>query len=71
VFARLSISPFFSKYIALWMSFCLVAVLILVWDRKRLLPEWREYWSFLWVPWKVCFRARAFLRDVRGALNRR
>jgi hypothetical protein len=57
----LSISPFFIKYIALWASFCLAAVFILMWDRKRLLPEWREYWSFLCVPWKLCLFAPAFL----------
>ena len=57
----LSISPFFAKYIAAWASFCLVAILILVRDRKRLLPEWREYLSFLNVPWKLCLFAPAFL----------
>jgi hypothetical protein len=54
------ISPFFVKYIAIWTSFCLVALLILAWDRKRLLPEWREYWRFLCVPWKVCLFVPAF-----------
>jgi hypothetical protein len=48
-----SISPFFVRYIAIWTSFCFVALLILVWDRKRLLPEWREYFPFLAVPWKL------------------
>src|ERR1700722_13273157 len=57
----LSISPFFIKYIATWASFCLVAVFILVWDRKRLPPEWREYVSFLSVPWKLCLFAPALL----------
>jgi hypothetical protein len=57
----LSISPFFVKYMALWASFCLLAVLILAWDRKRLLPEWREYLRFLCVPWKLCLFAPAFL----------
>src|SRR3984957_14853042 len=62
------ISPFFVKYIAIWTSFCLVALLILAWDRKRLLPEWRltddETWdwvtgsgmailTFLTAPWVV------------------
>ena len=56
-----NISPFFVKYIALWGSFCLIAVFILVSDRKRLLPEWREYLSFLCVPWKLCLFAPAFL----------
>src|ERR1700721_1833953 len=54
------ISPFFVKYIAIWTSFCLVALLILAWDRKRLLPEWREYRRFLCVPWKVCLFVPAF-----------
>ena len=57
----LSVSPFFIKYIAGWASFCLIAVLILAWDRKRVLPEWREYWSFLCVPWKLCLFAPALL----------
>jgi len=47
------LSSFFFKYIAIWMSFCLLAVLILVWDRKRLYIEWLEYRSFLCVPWKL------------------
>jgi hypothetical protein len=57
----LSISPFFVKYIAVWAAVCLVAVFIMVWDRKRLLPELREYWSFLCVRWKLCLFAPAFL----------
>jgi hypothetical protein len=56
-----SISPFFVKYIAAWVSFCLLAIFILVWDRKRLLPEWREYLSFLSVPWKLCLFVPAFI----------
>jgi hypothetical protein len=56
-----SISPFFVNYIAIWASFCLAAVLILVWDRKRLLQEWREYLRFLCVPWKLCVFAPAFI----------
>ena len=54
-------SPFFVKYIAIWASFCLIAVFILVWDRKRLVPEWREYLSFLFVPWKLWLFVPAFL----------
>src|ERR1700722_16150719 len=69
------ISPFLAKYIALWTSFCLVALLILAWDRKRLLREWREYWLFLWVPWKVCLFVPAFFfvtfAGRLGALGRR
>ena len=57
----LSISPFFVNYIAVWLSFCLAALLILLWDRKRLLPEWREYFSFLCVPWKLWLFVPAFL----------
>jgi hypothetical protein len=57
----ISISPFFVKYIVIWASFCLVAVFVLVWDRKRLIPEWREYWRFLSVPWKLCLFVPAFL----------
>ena len=56
-----SISPFFVKYMAIWVSFCLVAVLILVWDRKSLIHEWREYWGFLCVPWKLWTFVPAFL----------
>jgi hypothetical protein len=57
----ISISPFFAKYIAIWASFCLVALVILLWDRKRLLPEWREYLRFLCVSWKLCLFAPAFI----------
>jgi hypothetical protein len=57
----LSISPFFLKYMAIWVSFCAVAVLILVWDRKRLFLEWREYLRFLSVPWKLCLFVLAFV----------
>jgi hypothetical protein len=53
--------PFFVKYVAIWASFCLAAVSILVWDRKRVLPEWREYLSFLCVPWKLCLFAPALI----------
>ena len=56
-----SISPFFDRYIAIWTSFCFVAVLILVLDRKRLVPEWREYWRFLTVPCKLWLFVPAFL----------
>ena len=55
------ISPFFFKYTAIWASFCVVAVLILVWDRKRLVREWREYWWFLSVPWKLWLFVPAFI----------
>jgi hypothetical protein len=54
-------SPFLTKYITLWASFCLVAVVVLAWDGKRLMPEWREYWRFLTVPWKLWLFVPAFL----------
>jgi len=59
--SALGISPFFVKYLVMWGSFCLVAVSILVWDRKRLLPEWREYLRFLSVPWKLWLFVPALL----------
>jgi hypothetical protein len=57
----LSVSPFFLKYIAIWTAFCLIAAGILVWDRKRLVSEWREYSRFLSVPWKLCLFAPALI----------
>jgi hypothetical protein len=48
-----AISSFFACYIALWVSICVIAGIILVWDRRRLLPEWRAYLRFLGVPWKL------------------
>jgi hypothetical protein len=56
-----NISPFFVKYIAIWISCCLAAVFILVWNRKRVRSEWRQYLSFLCVPWKLCLFVPAFL----------
>jgi hypothetical protein len=56
-----ALSPFFVKYIAIWVSFCLVAVFVLVWDRKRLVPESLEYRRFLCVPWKLWVFAPAFV----------
>lgn len=47
------ISPFVAKYIACWTSFCLIALIILLKDWRRLLPEWRTYLGFLSVPWKL------------------
>jgi hypothetical protein len=47
------ISPFFAKYLLSWISFCFVAASILLKDAKRLLPEWRQYAKFLFVPWKL------------------
>jgi hypothetical protein len=55
-----SLSPFFLIYMAAWVSFCVAAAVLLVRDRRRLLPEWRRYWDFLCMPWKVCLFAIAF-----------
>lgn len=55
-----SLSPFFLIYVASWVSFCAAAVVLLVRDRTRLLPEWRSYLGFLFVPWKLCLFAIAF-----------
>jgi hypothetical protein len=48
-------------YIAFWVLFCLIAIAILYKDRKQLYPEWREYWRFLCVPWKLAIFVPAFL----------
>jgi hypothetical protein len=56
-----SVSRFFAWYIASWASFCLIAISILVWDRKHLVAEWREYWRFLCVPWKLWLFVPALL----------
>jgi hypothetical protein len=61
IFRVVNISPFLVKYIAIWASFCLVAVFILVWDRKHFFSEWREYLRFLIVPWKLWLFVPAFL----------
>jgi hypothetical protein len=55
------ISPFFVKYIAAWVSFCLAAVILTVRDKRTLFPEWRSYVVFLFVPWKLCLFAIAFV----------
>jgi hypothetical protein len=58
---NLRISPFFVEYIALWVSFCLIAGFILLMDRKRIWREWRAYFDFLFVPWKFYLFVPAFL----------
>jgi hypothetical protein len=55
------VSQFFGWYIAIWVSFCVVAAAIVSLDRKRFIPESREYWGFLCVPWKLCLFVPAFL----------
>ena len=54
------ISAFFGWYIAIWVSFSIVAAAILSLDLKRLIPEWREYLRFLTVPWKLWLFVPAF-----------
>jgi hypothetical protein len=48
-------------YILVWGSYCLLASVILVQDRKTLLPEWRHYLRFLSITWKLAVFAPAFL----------
>lgn len=54
-------SPLFAKYIAFWVLFCLLAIFILLADRKQLRREWQAYLAFLFVPWKLCLFVPAFL----------
>ncbi|HEY8027854.1 MAG TPA: hypothetical protein VIF60_25170 [Burkholderiaceae bacterium] len=49
-----AIPPFFLKYTADWILFCLAAVVILMRDRRQVAAEWRDYLPFLFVPWKWC-----------------
>ncbi len=48
-------------YVAFWVSFCLLAVGILLKDWKHLRPEWRNYLRFLCVPWKLSIFVPALL----------
>jgi len=52
---------FFHVYIILWVSFCLLALGILLKDQKQLRAEWRDYFHFLCVPWKLAIFVPAFL----------
>ena len=54
-------TPALWAYVACWATFVLVAVAILVHDRRRLLPEWRTYLRFLVLPWKVALFVPALL----------
>lgn len=47
-------------YVAGWLSFCLLAIGILVHDRHRVQVEWNGYWNYLTMRWKVCSFALAF-----------
>ncbi len=48
-------------YVACWASFCIVALVLLLSDAKRLLPEWRQYLRFLTLRWKLAIFIPAFL----------
>jgi hypothetical protein len=50
-----------SQYIVLWASFCLLAGYVVFLDREQLWPEWRAYFAFLFVPWKLGLFVPAFL----------
>jgi hypothetical protein len=51
----------YAAYVALWAAFCGAALCILAADRKHLLPEWRRYLRFLFLPWKLCLFVPALL----------
>jgi len=40
-------------YPALWVSFCILALAMMLKERKQIQPEWRDYLRFLCVPWKL------------------
>ncbi len=44
---------FLVKYTVGWISFCLIALVLLIKDARFLASEWQKYWSFLTVPWKL------------------
>jgi hypothetical protein len=47
------LSPFHLRYVAGWVSFCLLALLLAIRDGKALIPEWRLYRTLLGVRWKL------------------
>lgn len=59
--ASLHLSSFERAYVAAWIGCCLVATLILIFDRKRWVDEWHRYFKFLAAPWKLGTFAIAFL----------
>ncbi len=48
-------------YVIFWVSFCIVALGILVKDRKQLCLEWGDYIRFLFIQWKLAIFVPAFL----------
>jgi hypothetical protein len=48
-------------YLAAWASFCLLAVGIILYDRKAIVPEWRKYVAFISVRWKLMLFAPALI----------
>ena len=56
-----TLSPFFANYLACWISFCILALCIVVIERKRLVLELPVYLKFLCIPWKLSIFVPAFL----------
>ncbi|WP_395010043.1 hypothetical protein [Undibacterium sp.] len=56
-----TLSPFFVNYLACWISFCILALCIVVIERKRLVLELPVYLKFLCIPWKLWIFVPAFL----------
>lgn len=48
-------------YLAGWITFCLVAVVLLVRERAEVRGELRGYWRFLGMPWKLAVFLPAFV----------
>lgn len=56
-----TLAPFYLTYMALWMSFCLLALIMMMLDRRRLIPEWQDYLRLLFMPWKLALFVPALL----------
>jgi hypothetical protein len=56
-----TLSPFFVNYLACWISFCILALCIVVIERKQLVLELPVYLKFLCIPWKLWIFVPAFL----------
>ncbi|MBY0573172.1 MAG: hypothetical protein K2P84_05790 [Undibacterium sp.] len=54
------LSVFHFTYMACWIAFCLIALLILWGERIRLIDEWLAYFKFLCIPWKLWIFLPAF-----------
>jgi hypothetical protein len=58
---RSSLPPFFQEYMAVWISICTGAAILVVRERRTLFPEFRRYFAFLLIPWKLCLFVIAFI----------